>query len=54
MKKVLQILNSWWINSAAAGLLGVGLLAYGYKLYAGVAIGWAACATIKELKKMIK
>ncbi len=52
MKKVLEILSSWWINSAAAGLLGVGLLIYGYKFYAGLALGWAACTTIKKLKSM--
>ena len=54
MKKVLEILNSWWINSASACLLGLGLLTYGYKLYAGLAIGWAACVTIKKLKEMSK
>jgi len=52
MEKVLEILKSWWINSAATGLLGVLLLSYGYKLYAGLALGWAACATIDKLKSM--
>ena len=25
---------------------------YGYKFYAGLALGWAACTTIKKLKSM--
>lgn len=50
MKKVTEILESWWINIAATGLLGLILLAYGFKLYAGIALGWAACKALDYLK----
>jgi hypothetical protein len=52
MKKVLEILTSWWIESAAIGAGGIMLLTHGHKLYAGVALGWAACVAIKKLKQM--
>jgi|TARA_R110002074_G_scaffold321612_1_gene492084 hypothetical protein len=43
LEKVKEIVNSWYVGIIATGVLGGMLLAYGYKLYAGIAIGWAAC-----------
>ena len=51
MEKFTKLLNSWWINIASTGVLFIALLSYGYKLYAGVALGWALCTLIKSLKK---
>ena len=51
LDKVKQIVNSWYIGIAATGLLGAALLVYGHKLYAGVALGWAACKTWEYLTK---
>ena len=52
MKTIITILKSWWIDIAATGLLGVVLLMYGYKLYAGIALGWALNSLVKSLKSM--
>jgi uncharacterized membrane protein (UPF0182 family) len=52
MKTIITILKSWWIDIAATGLLGVVLLLYGHKLYAGIAIGWALNSLVKSLKSM--
>jgi len=52
MKTIITILKSWWIDIAATGLLGVALLVYGYKLYAGIALGWAINSLVKSLKSM--
>tara|TARA_Y100000389_G_C17454916_1_gene517450 strand:- start:369 stop:656 length:288 start_codon:yes stop_codon:yes gene_type:complete len=52
MKTIITILKSWWIDIAATGLLGVALLIYGYKLYAGIALGWAINSLVKSLKSM--
>lgn len=52
MKTIITILKSWWIDIAATGLLGVVLLMYGYKLYAGIALGWALNSLFKSLKSM--
>jgi len=43
LEKVKGIVNSWYVGIIATGVLGGMLLTYGYKLYAGIAIGWAAC-----------
>jgi hypothetical protein len=43
MKKVKEIVNSWWFQSALTGAAGLALLSYGYPMYAGVAFGWALC-----------
>ena len=43
LDKIKDVVNSWYIGIAATGLLGAMLLTYGYKLYAGLALGWAAC-----------
>lgn len=43
LEKVKEIVNSWYVGIVATGILGGMLLTYGYKLYAGVAIGWAVC-----------
>tara|TARA_R110000772_G_scaffold82357_3_gene174703 strand:- start:429 stop:701 length:273 start_codon:yes stop_codon:yes gene_type:complete len=53
MKTIITILKSWWIDIAATGLLGVALLIYGYKLYAGIALGWALNSLVKSLKSMV-
>ena len=53
MKTIITILKSWWIDIAATGLLGVALLMYGYKLYAGIALGWALNSLVKSLKSMV-
>ena len=50
MEKAKEILNSWWFQGATTGAAGVALLAYGYDLYGGIAIGWALCKTIGYLK----
>jgi hypothetical protein len=50
LDKVKSIVNSWWFEMAATGLLGAGLLAYGYPLYAGVAFGWATCRLFAYLR----
>jgi hypothetical protein len=52
MEKLLKILTSWWIESAAIGVVGLMLLTHSHKLYAGIAFGWAACVAIKKLKQM--
>ena len=52
MKALIKILNSWWIDIAATGLLGVVLLMYGYKLYSGIALGWAINSLVKALQSM--
>ena len=52
MKAIIKILNSWWIDIAATGLLGVVLLMYGYKLYSGIALGWAINSLVKTLQHM--
>jgi len=52
MKTIITILKSWWIDTAATGLLGVVLLMYGHKLYAGIALGWAINSLVKSLKSM--
>jgi len=49
MDKLKSIVNSWYVGIAATGLLGAMAMAYGYKLYAGLAIGWAACKTWEYL-----
>ncbi len=43
LEKVKQVVNSWYIGIAATGIGGLLLLTYGYPLYAGLALGWAAC-----------
>jgi hypothetical protein len=43
LEKVKEIVNSWYVGIVATGILGGMLLTYGYKLYAGIALGWAAC-----------
>jgi len=43
LDKIKKVVNSWYIGMATTGLLGIALLAYGHKLYAGIALGWAAC-----------
>jgi hypothetical protein len=45
LQKIKDITNSWYIGMATTGLLGIALLSYGYKLYAGLALGWALCKT---------
>ena len=52
MKTIIKILKSWWVDIAATGLLGVVLLIYGYKLYSGIALGWAINSLVKSLKSM--
>jgi len=52
MKAIIKILNSWWIDIAATGLLGAVLLMYGYKLYSGIALGWAINSLVKTLQSM--
>ena len=42
LEKVKEIVNSWYVGIIATGVLGGMLLAYGYKLYAGIAIGWGS------------
>ena len=42
LEKVKGVVNSWYFGIGATGLGGILLLTYGYKLYAGIAIGWAA------------
>jgi len=41
MDKIKDVVNSWWFNVAATGVLAAALLVYGMKLYAGIAAGWA-------------
>jgi hypothetical protein len=53
MKTIIKILKSWWIDAATTGLLGVVLLIYGYKLYAGIALGWSIKTLLKSLKSMV-
>jgi hypothetical protein len=43
LDKVKTVVNSWYFGIAATGLAGALLLTYGYKMYAGIALGWAAC-----------
>jgi len=43
LDKVKSVVNSWYFGIGATGLAGGMLLVYGYKLYAGIAVGWAAC-----------
>jgi hypothetical protein len=43
LDKVKTVVNSWYFGIAATGVLGMMAWAYGYKLYAGLAFGWAAC-----------
>jgi len=43
LDKVKTVVNSWYFGIAATGILGMMAWAYGYKLYAGLAFGWAAC-----------
>jgi len=51
LDKVKEVVNSWYIGIGATGILGGMLLAYGYKLYAGLALGWAACKAWEYLSK---
>tara|TARA_R110000824_G_scaffold120384_2_gene275716 strand:+ start:1399 stop:1557 length:159 start_codon:yes stop_codon:yes gene_type:complete len=51
MEKIKEIVNSWYIGIAATGLGGLLLLTYGYKLYAGLALGWAGCKAWEYLTK---
>jgi hypothetical protein len=50
LEKVKSIVNSWWFEMAATGLLGAALLVYGHKFYAGMALGWAACKVLSYLR----
>jgi len=43
LDKVKSVVNSWYVGIAATGILGVMCFIYGYKLYGGLALGWAAC-----------
>jgi hypothetical protein len=43
LEKIKDVVNSWYIGLATTTIAGIMLLSYGYKLYAGIAIGWAAC-----------
>ena len=54
LKKVNEILNSAWFNSAAIGAAGVAVLFYGYKLYAGLLLGWGINSAIRYLKSIKK
>jgi len=51
MEKIKEIVNSWYIGIAATGVGGLLLLTYGYKLYAGLALGWAASKAWEYLTK---
>ncbi len=51
LEKVKNIVNSWYIGVGTTGLLGAALLIYGYKLYSGLALGWAACKAWEYLTK---
>jgi len=51
LHKIKDIANSWYVGIAATGLLGAALLIYGHKLYAGIALGWAACKAWEFLTK---
>lgn len=51
LEKVKTIVNSWYAGIAATGIAGAMLLSYGYKLYAGLALGWAACKAWEFLTK---
>lgn len=50
LDKIKSIVNSWWFEMAATGLLAAGLLAYGYPMYAGIAAGWAASKLFSYLR----
>ncbi len=51
LDKIKKVVNSWYIGMAATGILGVALLVYGYKFYAGIALGWAVCKAWDYLSK---
>ncbi len=50
IKKVVKVINSAWFGAAASLAAGAFVLMYGYKLYAGLLIGWAANSAFKWLK----
>jgi hypothetical protein len=49
LDKIKSVVNSWYIGMATTGLLGIALLIYGHKFYAGLALGWAVCKTWEYL-----
>lgn len=52
LNKIKEVINSSWFGAAAAGAAGVFVLLYGYKLYAGLLLGWGACNAYKWLKSL--
>lgn len=50
--KIVKVINSAWFGAAAAGAAGAVVLMYGYKLYAGILLGWAANSAWKWLKSI--
>lgn len=50
LKKIVNVINSAWFGAAAVGAAGAFVLMYGYKLYAGLLLGWGACSAYKWLK----
>ena len=51
-KVIIDIINSGWFRAAAVGAAGALVLMYGYKLYAGLILGWACNDAWKWLKSM--
>lgn len=50
LDKIKAIVNSWWFEMATTGGAGVALWMYGHRMYAGFALGWAACKLFSYLR----
>lgn len=54
MKKLVQIVNSWWFNSALAGAVALVLTFKGFWFACGIAIGVGLTNLVIGAKKLIK